>query len=177
MNDYLIVVDMQNDFINGPLGTAEAALIIPPVIDKIKAHKGPVIFTFDTHYENYLDTIEGRNLPVKHCVMGTEGWSLEKNIEKLRLSLDTIAFSKPTFGSREMADHLYAENAKEKIDSIELVGICTDMCVISNALLIKAYLPETRIIVDASCCAGVTPERHNNALEAMKLCQIEIIND
>ena len=177
MNDYLIVIDMQNDFINGALGTEEAQAIVPKVIDKIKAHKGPVVFTYDTHDEDYLDTEEGKNLPVEHCIMGSEGWALNKGIEELRLSLDTLAFSKPTFGSKELAAHLASENKKNKIDTIELIGLCTDICVISNALIIKAYLSDTRIIVDASCCAGVTPESHDNALDAMKMCQIEVRNN
>lgn len=168
-------MDMQKDFINGALGTKEAQAIVPAVIKKIKDHDGPVIFTFDTHKEGYLDTREGMNLPVEHCIMGSEGWALDDEIEKLRLELDTLAFSKPTFGSKELAEHLYNENKKEEIDEIELIGLCTDICVISNALLIKAYLPETKIVVDSACCAGVTPESHNNALEAMKMCHIEIV--
>lgn len=174
MSDYLIVVDMQNDFINGSLGTNEAQAIVPNVIDKIKKHKGPVIFTYDTHEENYLETQEGKKLPVEHCIMGSDGWSLNDQIEKLRLELHTISFSKPTFGSKELADHLYAENKNNTISSIELVGLCTDICIISNAILIKSFLPETKISVDPSCCAGVTPDSHNNAIEAMKMCQIDI---
>jgi nicotinamidase-related amidase len=176
MNNYLIVVDMQNDFIDGSLGTREAQSIVPFVVQKIKNHHGPVIYTMDTHDEDYLTTQEGEKLPVPHCIMGTEGWALNQNIEGLRLSSKTLAFSKPTFGSRELAEHLYEENNKHKIDSIELVGLCTDICVISNALLIKAWLPEITIMVDASCCAGVTPDSHNNSLEAMKMCQIEVVN-
>ncbi len=175
MNNYLIVVDMQNDFIDGSLGTEEAQAMVPAVIKKIKDHKGPVIFTFDTHEESYLESAEGKKLPVEHCIMGTDGWALNSEIENLRLSLDTLAFSKPTFGSKDLAQHLYEEDRQNKIDSIELVGLCTDICVISNALIIKAYLPDTKIMVDGSCCAGVTPESHNNALEAMKMCQIEIV--
>lgn len=174
MNNYLIVIDMQNDFIDGSLGTKEAQAILPLVVRKINGHEGPVLFTYDTHQEDYLETQEGKNLPVAHCIMGTKGWSLNDKIEKLRLSMNTLSFSKPTFGSKELADHLYEEDKTVKIDSIELVGLCTDICVISNAMLIKAYLPETKIIVDSTCCAGVTPESHDNALEAMKVCQIEV---
>lgn len=174
MNNYLIVVDMQNDFIDGSLGTEEAQAIVPAVIEKIKNHDGPIIYTYDTHKEDYLDTQEGKNLPVAHCILGTDGWALNPKIEELRLAGDTLAFSKPTFGSKDLAEHLYNENKVNKIDSIELVGLCTDICVISNALLIKAYLPETPVKVDSSCCAGVSPESHNNALEAMKVCQIEV---
>lgn len=174
MAEYLIVIDMQNDFINGSLGTKEAEKIVPDVVSKIENHSGPIIFTYDTHDENYLKTQEGIKLPVEHCIMGTDGWALNKDIEALRIKLDTISFSKPTFGSKELAQHLYKENRKDKIDKIELVGLCTDICVISNALLIKSYLPDTKVVVDSACCAGVTPESHNNALEAMKVCQIEI---
>lgn len=174
MNNYLIVVDMQNDFIDGSLGTEEAKKIVLAVINKIKYHDGPVIYTYDTHEGNYLDTQEGKKLPIEHCIMGTDGWALNPEIEELRLASKTLSFSKPTFGSKDLANHLYNENKINKIDSIELVGLCTDICVISNALLIKAYLPETPISVDSSCCAGVTPESHENALAAMKVCQIEV---
>lgn len=175
MNNFLIVVDMQNDFIDGALGTDEAQVIVPAVIEKIMNHEGPVIYTYDTHEDNYLETLEGKNLPVEHCIMGTDGWALNPEIEKLRLEGNTLAFSKPTFGSKELAEHLYDEHRNEKIDSIEIVGLCTDICVISNALLIKAFLPEVPITVDSSCCAGVTPESHENALDAMSACQIEIV--
>ena len=175
MGNFLIVVDMQNDFIDGSLGTPEAEAIVSSVVKKIENHDGPIIFTYDTHEADYLETQEGRNLPVEHCIMGTEGWDLNKDIEKLRLELETLSFSKPTFGSKDLADHLYMENKKEKIGQIELIGLCTDICVISNAMIIKAYLPEVKIKVDSSCCAGVTPQSHENALEAMKMCQIEIV--
>lgn len=175
MNNYLIVVDMQNDFIDGSLGTKEAQAIVPAVVEKIEKHEGSIIFTYDTHDSDYLETQEGKNLPVEHCIMGTDGWALPEMLERLRLDKGTLSFSKPTFGSKELAEHLYSMNKREKIDSIEFVGLCTDICVISNALLIKAYLPEAKVVVDSSCCAGVSPESHNTALEAMKACQIEIV--
>ena len=171
--DFLIVVDMQNDFIDGALGTKEAVAIVPAVIDKIKNFKGKVIATRDTHTEDYLNTQEGRNLPVKHCIEGSYGWEIQKDIAEL---ISTEPFNKPTFGSQELGEYLkkYDANA-EKIDSITLIGLCTDICVISNAMLIKAFLPEVPVKVDAKCCAGVTPEAHERALEAMTSCQIEIV--
>ena len=171
--DFLIVVDMKNDFIDGALGTKEAVAIVPAVIDKIKNFKGKVIATRDTHTEDYLNTQEGRNLPVKHCIEGSYGWEIQKDIAEL---ISTEPFNKPTFGSQELGEYLkkYDANA-EKIDSITLIGLCTDICVISNAMLIKAFLPEVPVKVDAKCCAGVTPKAHERALGAMTSCQIEIV--
>ncbi len=168
---YLIVVDMQNDFIDGALGTKEAVAIVPKVKAKIESFDGKVIFTRDTHSENYLSTQEGANLPVEHCIKGTDGWQIRDELDALRKS---EAVDKPSFGSVELAEML--KNEEEKIESIELIGLCTDICVISNAMIIKAYLPETPIEIDASCCAGVTPESHNRALDAMAVCQIKITN-
>lgn len=170
--DYLIVVDMQNDFIDGALGTAEAVAIVPKVEKRIREFEGRVLFTRDTHEKKYLFTQEGRNLPVPHCIRGTHGWEIREELEALR---EEPAFDKVTFGSEELAVYLQQEYDEEDIDSITLIGLCTDICVISNALLLKAFLPEVEISVDASCCAGVTPESHRNALEAMKCCQIRII--
>lgn len=167
----LVVVDMQKDFINGALGTAEAEEIVARVEDRIKNFKGEVIFTRDTHFENYSMTQEGRKLPVPHCIKNTAGWQLDARMEKLRTPEMKI-FDKPTFGSVELAEYL---GKKEGLDSVTLIGLCTDICVISNALLIKAFLPEVKIVVEEKCCAGVTPESHHNALEAMKMCQIEIV--
>ena len=172
--DYLIVVDMQNDFIDGALGTREAVGIVPAVAEKIRHFQGRVIFTRDTHPTDYLETQEGHNLPVTHCVAGTTGWALAPQMEAVRDEAVMPVFDKPTFGSVALAEHLRAEHEKEPIDSIELCGLCTDICVISNALMIKAFLPEVPVGVDAALCAGVTPESHNNALEAMKMCQITI---
>lgn len=175
MKNILIVVDMQNDFIDGALGTKEAIEIIPKVIDKIKYFEGEVIFTRDTHDEGYLESQEGTKLPVVHCVKETEGWNLENQIQRLAEKLESKIFDKVTFASVEMADYLKSLWEKESIGKIELIGVCTDICVISNAILLKAVLPEVKIIVDSSCCAGVTPESHNNALKSMNMCQIEII--
>lgn len=176
MNKVLIVVDMQNDFIDGALGTAEAQAIVNNVIDKIKSYDGRVIATRDTHHIGYLSTQEGRNLPVKHCIENTEGWEIKSEIQKLLEKEDARIFNKVTFGSKELAMYLEELGSQKFIDEIELVGLCTDICVISNAMLIKVFLPETKVVVDASCCAGVTVESHKNALEAMKMCQISIIN-
>ena len=168
----LVVVDMQKDFIDGALGTPEAVEIVPRVIQKIREFDGLVIATRDTHEEDYLDTQEGKKLPVRHCIRGTDGWEIHPEIQKL-LPEDPI--DKPTFGSVELGQMLKArQDSGETVESITLIGLCTDICVISNALLLKAYLPETRVFVDASCCAGVTKESHEQALNAMKMCQVEI---
>lgn len=174
MQDILIVVDMQNDFIDGALGTAEAAAIVPKVAEKIRSFPGTVWFTRDTHQEDYLVTQEGKALPVKHCVQGTPGWEIRPELMEL---CRREPVNKVTFGSVELGELLRAADEEEPVGSITLIGLCTDICVISNALLVKAFLPEARIIVDASCCAGVTPESHRNALEAMKMCQIVIENE
>lgn len=176
----LVVVDMQNDFVDGALGTKEAVEILSKVVEKIKNFDGQILYTRDTHEENYMDTQEGSYLPVPHCVRGTKGWQLNPQIEALR-SGDPV--DKPTFGSVELGELLKEQEEKLKsegkggIESVALIGLCTDICVISNALLIKAFLPETPIFVDAACCAGVTPESHKNALEAMKVCQIQVIGE
>lgn len=169
MKRLLVVVDMQKDFIDGSLGTEEARAIVPRVAEKIREYQAAgneVVFTLDTHGEDYLNTQEGKKLPVIHCVKDTAGWELDKALEKFQGK----RFEKPSFGSKDLA----AWAAEEGFDEIELIGLCTDICVISNALLLKAYLPETEITVDGSCCAGVTPQSHTNALEAMKMCQIQI---
>lgn len=168
MNKVLVVVDMQVDFVTGALGTKEAVAIVPAVRNKIEEELKmgtKIIITKDTHEEDYLETQEGKKLPVKHCIRGTEGWEL---IPELREFAD-IVIEKPTFGSTELPK--YVEDA----DVIELIGLCTDICVISNAMLLKAYFPEKIIQIDSSCCAGVTVESHCNALEAMKMCQIDIL--
>lgn len=171
MQKILIVVDMQNDFIDGALGTPEAVAIVPKVEQKIREFPGKVIFTRDTHGERYLETQEGKHLPVPHCIKGTKGWEICPQLEALR---EAEAIDKVTFGSEKLGELLQEENRKEQIEDITLVGLCTDICVISNALLLKAFLPETPIIVDASCCAGVTPKSHEIALDAMRMCQINI---
>ena len=171
MQRVLVVVDMQNDFIDGALGTAEAVAIVPKVAEKIKNFDGTVLYTRDTHEENYMETQEGRNLPVPHCIRGTEGWQIRTELQQAGAEV----VDKPTFGSRILAEKLVEMNREEAIESITLIGLCTDICVISNAFVIKAFLPETPIIVDAACCAGVTPKSHERALEAMKVCQIAVV--
>lgn len=183
MKKVLVVVDMQNDFIDGTLGTAEAQAIVNNVVQKIQAFDGRIVVTHDTHQESYLSTQEGKLLPVEHCIDGTDGWKLNDRVffainEKFEAGETEVeVFFKPTFGSVEMAEWLRTIHEEEHIDEIELIGLCTDICVISNALLLKAFFPEVKISVDASCCAGVTPESHANALNAMKMCQIFITNE
>lgn len=171
MRKILVVVDMQKDFIDGSLGTKEAQAIVNPVIEKMKSYgKSDIYVTRDTHGENYLETAEGKKLPVVHCVKGTEGWQLHPEIEAL--AEPSHILDKPTFGSLQLMELLRQENEKESLE-LELVGLCTDICVVSNALLLKAAMPEVPIRVDASCCAGVTPESHKAALLTMSMCQIE----
>ena len=170
---------MQNDFIDGSLGTKEAEAIVPAVKEKIINHlenkNGPVIFTQDTHEKNYLETAEGEKLPVEHCIRDTEGWKLHPELEKIASGYNCKTIQKPTFGSSELAKYLSECNSEKPIESVELIGLCTDICVISNAFLIKAFIPELPIRVSEVCCAGVTPESHQRALEQMQLCHIEII--
>ena len=166
MRKTLIVVDMQNDFIDEALGTPEAVAIVPAVARKIAEYRergDEIIFTRDTHQEDYLLTQEGKNLPVVHCIRGTHGWEIS---DKLDVA-DAEIIDKPTFGWKHWGERSFEE--------IELVGLCTDICVVSNALLLKAFFPEIPISVDAACCAGVTPESHAAALETMKMCQIQVI--
>ena len=175
----LIVVDYQNDFVSGSLGCPQAVAIEDALAAKIAAHRalgegGQVIFTMDTHDKNYLETQEGKNLPVKHCIKGTNGWQIRKEIAEL-VSEEPV--DKLTFGSDRLPERLRKLADQEPIESITLVGLCTDICVISNAMVIKAFFPEVPIIVDAKCCAGVTPESHTQALNAMKVCQIQIENE
>ena len=171
MAKILVVVDMQNDFIDGALGTAEAVAIVPYVKSLIEGFDGRVFFTRDTHFENYMETEEGKNLPVPHCIKGTHGWQIRAELDALRR---TEAIDKLTFGSRDLVDVLAGEG---EIESITFVGLCTDICVISNAMLVKAFYPEIPLTVDARGCAGVTPESHVRALEAMKMCQIKVVNE
>ncbi len=173
----LVVVDMQNDFVNGALGSAQAAAIVPNVAKKVQQYQDRgdlVIFTRDTHSENYLQTQEGKNLPVPHCIRSTHGWEITD-----ALSTDQCPIvDKVTFGSWDLPQTILNELAdcENKLpDSIELVGLCTDICVISNAMVLKAHFPEVPIKVDSTCCAGVTSESHTNALNAMKMCQIAVI--
>jgi len=174
MQNILVVVDMQNDFIDGALGTKEAVAIVPAVEEKIRNFSGRVLFTRDTHEENYMDTQEGHKLPVPHCIRGTEGWQIRPELAAL---CKETPIDKVTFGSVELGALLQKADRDDPVKSITFVGLCTDICVISNALLAKAYLPEAEIVVDAACCAGVTPQSHKNALEAMKVCQIRVENE
>ena len=177
MKKILVVIDMQNDFIDGALGTPEAVAIVENVKAKILSYPRENVFaTRDTHHQYYMDTQEGRNLPVPHCIRGTDGWQIRPEIAELIFS-DHIV-DKPTFGSTQLAKLMeILERREEDGIEIELVGLCTDICVVSNALLLKASMPETPISCDASCCAGVTPAKHEAALETMRSCQIRIIND
>lgn len=165
MKKTLIVVDMQKDFIDGALGTKEAQAIVPAVIEKIRSRKQEgweIIYTRDTHGEDYLSTPEGKKLPVPHCIQGTPGWQIPSDIY-----LEGCAcIDKPTFGFTGWTDYSF--------DRIELIGLCTDICVVSNALLLKALFPLAEISVDPLCCAGVTPESHEAALKTMAMCQIDI---
>lgn len=172
MRKILVVIDMQNDFVDGSLGTAEAEAIVENVKQKIRTYAPEDVFaTMDTHGEDYMNTQEGENLPVMHCIKGTEGWEIRSDIAALMP--EARIYEKPTFGSTRLAADL-ADIAREEEIRIELIGLCTDICVVSNALLLKAMMPEVEISVDASCCAGVTPEKHLAALETMRSCQIQV---
>ena len=166
---YLIVVDMQTDFITGSLGSDAAEAIVSAVVDKVQKFDGNVIFTRDTHFEDYLQTQEGRNLPVEHCIKNTDGWQICDELKPYA----NIVVDKVTFGSIDLPDII--KNFGENIEKIELCGLCTDICVISNAMILKAAFPEVPIAVDSKCCAGVSKENHNTALDAMRAVQIEVI--
>ena len=174
MSKFLIVVDMQKDFVDGALGTEEARAIVPEVVKKVREFDGKVIFTKDSHKENYSRTQEGKKLPVPHCMEGSEGWELIEPLDKLQKQAGAVIYDKPTFGSVALADDLKKEYDKGVIKEVELIGVCTDICVVSNALLIKANMPELTVKLDASCCAGVTVEKHEAALETMRSCQVEV---
>ena len=171
----LIVIDMQNDFISQALGTAEARSIVPAVREKIKNFPGNVIYTRDTHQTDYLHTAEGKKLPVPHCIKNSEGWQLDPQIASL-VRPEDLLIDKPSFGSMELAEKVKELHEQKELSSITLVGLCTDICVISNAMILKAALPEVPLLVDAACCAGVSPESHHIALQAMSACQITIEN-
>ena len=181
MEHILVVVDMQNDFVDGVLGTSEAVGILPAVAEKIRNHKGKIIFTRDTHTLDYMTTREGKYLPVPHCIKDSNGWEIHPRVWETVDENDVaegrvLVIDKPTFGSMDLANILTTWHQIRPIDQVTLVGVCTDICVISNAMLTKATLPEVDVVVDAVCCAGVTPESHANALSAMKACQIVIEN-
>ncbi|MBP5609660.1 MAG: cysteine hydrolase [Lachnospiraceae bacterium] len=165
---YLIVVDMQNDFIDAALGTAEAVAIVPAVKKKIEGFDGKIIFTQDTHFEEYMNTQEGKFLPVPHCIKDTDGWKIRQELLDAAACKDTEIVEKFTFGSDKLPSMV------KDPESIEILGLCTDICVVSNALILKAFYPEVPISLDPACCAGVTPDKHNAAIEVMRSCQISI---
>ena len=174
MKKFLVVVDMQNDFVDGALGSAEAVAIVDNAVREIEAFDGDIFATFDTHYDNYLETEEGKKLPVKHCIEGTAGWELN---DKIKSALDKRGYTpvkKLTFGSMELP-RLIEERAQGDTVSVELIGLCTDICVVSNALILKAAFPEGKVSVNPACCAGVSVETHNAAISTMGCCQIDII--
>lgn len=173
MKKVLVVVDMQKDFVDGALGSSEAIAIVDNVVEKIENFDGDIIATYDTHYDNYMDTQEGKKLPVKHCIKGTEGWEFDKKVQAALDKKGYRAVCKPTFGSVDLVEII--RNYDVNDIEVELIGLCTDICVVSNALLLKANYPEMPMKVDAKCCAGVTPAKHNAALETMASCQIEIL--
>lgn len=176
MEKLLVVVDFQNDFIDGALGTPEAVAIVPNVTAKVKNWDGDIVFTADTHGANYLTTNEGKHLPVPHCIKDTDGWELRKevvDVVKNKMStedFEAASFFKGTFGSLDLMNYIREKN----YEHIEFIGLCTDICVASNAIMAKAFLPESTVVVDATCCAGVTPDTHNAALTTMKMCQVDI---
>ena len=176
MEKILVVVDMQNDFIDGSLGTEEARNIVEPVCEKIIEFGGQIFVTQDTHSDNYLETLEGRHLPVEHCIANTEGWLINSFIRNALKSKNYAFIEKETFGSMKLVDKIAKILDKGVKGSIEIVGLCSDICVVSNALMLSAF-PNTEITVDASCCAGVTPEKHQAAMEVMKSCQINVIGE
>jgi len=173
MKKWLIVVDMQNDFITGSLGSSDAISIVPYVKNKIAKYRkdgNRIIFTKDTHSDKYLETQEGKYLPVKHCIKGTDGHEIVSDLD----IGDSIIFEKPTFGSLELVEFLESQEGIDDVDEIELCGLCTDICVVSNALILKAKFPEIKITVDANACAGVTKESHEAALLTMRMCQVNV---
>lgn len=174
MQNILVVVDMQNDFVRGALGSRASEEIVAPIRDKILSFEGKVIYTRDTHDGDYMKSEEGRNLPVPHCIKGTWGWEIVDDLRDIR---ESMVIDKPSFGSTVLGEVLRGLDKGEKIASVTLLGLCTDICVISNAMLVKAFLPDAHIIVDASLSRGVSRESHRTALEAMKGCQIEITGE
>ena len=170
----LVVIDMQKDFVDGVLGTAEAQAIADNVASAMVDWDGPVICTYDTHEENYMDTLEGHYLPVKHCIKESEGWQLCEPVEEAAVKIEAARLCKPSFGSVDLPE-LISDVCENEVDEIHLCGVCTDICVISNAMMLKAFFREIPVFVHAELCAGVTPEQHDTALKAMGPCQIEVI--
>ena len=173
--NYLVVVDVQNDFVTGALGTSSARAIVPGIVARARDFAGTVLLTRDTHYADYLSTREGKLLPVVHCVEGSDGWQFVPELEALRSERDFKVFEKETFGSAALARELGEAAAKGEVASVEFVGLCTDICVVSNALLARSFAPQARVIVNASLCAGTSPRLHEAALATMKSCQVEIL--
>ncbi len=174
MKHFLIVVDIQNDFVDGALGSDEAVGIIDAAAQKIKNFDGEIFVTYDTHFEDYMNTTEGKKLPVEHCIKGSDGWQLNGEIQKALQNKKYTSVEKLTFGSVELPE-LIKKSAGDSDFDITLIGLCTDICVVSNALILKANFYDKNIIVDKSCCAGVTVESHNAALTTMQMCQIEVV--
>ena len=174
MKEILVVVDMQKDFVDGALGTPEAVAIVPGVCDKLRTFEGDLFVTYDTHPASYLDTAEGKKLPVPHCVKGTPGWQLDATVAESLADKAYTVVEKPTFGSTDLPG-LVAKAAGEEDFAVTLIGLCTDIGVVSNALLLKAHFPEQTIRVQAALCAGVTPDSHAAALQTMQMCQIDVI--
>ncbi len=173
MKHLLVVVDIQKDFVDGALGTAEAVAIVENAARKIREFDGDIFVTYDTHFENYMESAEGAKLPVPHCIKGTEGWELNETVAQALADKKYTAVEKITFGSVELPK-LVKEAAGDEDFDITLIGLCTDICVVSNALILKANFPEKEVYVDASCCAGVTVDTHKAALATMKMCQINV---
>ena len=174
MKKLLIVVDMQKDFVDGALGSPAAVAIVDKVTEKIRGFDGDILVTYDTHADNYMQTQEGANLPVPHCIKGTDGWALDAKVQAALDGREYKAIEKPTFGSVSLIEYIKANYDPNMIE-IQLVGLCTDICVVSNALLLKANFLETKVSVDPACCAGVTEDSHNAALLTMKMCQVHVM--
>ncbi len=174
---YLVVVDVQKDFVSGSLGSAEAQAMLPALLERIRDFDGPVLLTRDTHYADYLATQEGKRLPVVHCVEGSEGWQFVPELEALRREHDYRVFEKETFGSTALAKELGEAAARGNVDAVFFAGLCTDICVVCNALLVKSFAPQVRVAVLADCCAGSSVPAHEAALSTMASCQIDIIRD
>lgn len=176
MKQFLVVVDMQKDFVDGALGTAEAQAIVPAVAEKIRAFVGEIIVTYDTHEEDYMTTREGRFLPVPHCIRDTDGWQLNDTVAEALSDRAYTVVEKPTFGAVTLPE-VVEQLAGDEDFTVEIIGLCTDICVVSNAMILKANFPEVDMTVDAACCAGVTSASHQAALTTMACCQITISNN
>lgn len=174
---YLVVVDVQNDFVSGALGSAEARAMLPDLLSRVRNFDGPVLLTRDTHYADYLATQEGKRLPVVHCVEGSEGWQFVPELEALRREHDYRVFEKETFGSTALARELGEAAVRGEVGTVFFAGLCTDICVVCNALLVKSFAPQVRVAVLADCCAGTSVAAHEAALATMASCQVDIIRD